>query len=44
MKLLDIKEKVLPDLDDEFAKDLGGEFKGLDDLKEQIRSDLTRVE
>jgi len=44
VKLLDIKEKVLPDLDDEFAKDLGGEFKGLDDLKEQIRSDLTRVE
>ncbi|MBW1717123.1 MAG: trigger factor [Deltaproteobacteria bacterium] len=44
VKLLDIKEKVLPDLDDEFAKDLGAEFKTFDDLKEQIQSDLTRME
>ncbi len=42
--LLDIKEKVLPDLDDEFAKDLGAEFKNFEDLKEQVRADLTRVE
>ncbi|MBW2060218.1 MAG: trigger factor [Deltaproteobacteria bacterium] len=44
VKLLDIKEKILPELDDEFAKDLGGEFKNLDDLKEQIKADLTKVE
>src|SRR5260221_458222 len=34
-----IKRRVLPDLDDEFAKDLG-EFETLDALRTQVRSDL----
>jgi trigger factor len=37
--LNDIKEEVLPDLDDEFAKDLG-EDGTLEGLKEMIRTDL----
>lgn len=35
----DIKRRHLPDLDDEFAKDLG-DFATLDDLRQRIRSDL----
>ena len=34
----DIKRRQLPDLDDEFAKDLG-DFETLDDLRPRIRSD-----
>ena len=37
--LNDIKEEILPDLDDEFAKDLG-EDGTLEGLKEMIRTDL----
>ena len=37
--LKEIKEEVLPELDDEFAKDLG-EYETLDELKEAIRKDL----
>ena len=33
------KEKILPELDDDFAKDLG-EFETLDALKEKLRADL----
>ena len=33
----DVKERVLPALDDDFAKEVGAEFKSLDDLKQQIR-------
>ncbi len=36
----DIKRRHVPDLDDEFAKDLG-DFETLEDLRERIRSDLT---
>jgi trigger factor len=35
----DIKRRVLPDLDDEFAKDLG-DFETLDALKARVREDL----
>jgi trigger factor len=35
----DIKRRVLPDLDDEFAKDLG-DFQALDALKARVRDDL----
>ncbi len=38
----DIKERVLADLDDEFAKDAGEEFKTLDDLKASIKERLTK--
>ena len=33
----DVKERVLPELDDEFAKDVGEEFNSLEDLKNHIR-------
>ncbi|MDR2807756.1 MAG: trigger factor [Spirochaetaceae bacterium] len=35
-----IKEKVLPKLDDEFAKDIGEQYNTLDDLKNNIKSRL----
>ncbi|MDH3393854.1 MAG: trigger factor [Desulfobulbaceae bacterium] len=35
----DIKEKVLADLDDEFAKDVDGKFETLDALKEHVRAE-----
>lgn len=38
--LKDIKEQVLPDLDDEFAKDLGA-YKSMDELRQSVRNDLT---
>jgi trigger factor len=38
----DIKERVLADLDDEFAKDAGDEFKTLDDLKASIKERLVK--
>jgi trigger factor len=39
MKVISIKERKLPKLDDEFAKDLG-EFKSLKDLKEKIEKEI----
>jgi trigger factor len=36
----DIKRKVLPELDDEFAKDLGADFDSLAALKERVRADI----
>ena len=39
VKVREIKRKRLPELDDEFAKDVS-EFDTLDELKEQIRKDL----
>ena len=35
----DVKERVLADLDDEFAKDVGKEFNTLAELKDHIRSE-----
>jgi len=40
--LKDAKERILPELDDEFAKDLG-EFATMEELKEEIRQDLRRM-
>jgi trigger factor len=40
VQLQGIRRKVLPELDDEFAKDLG-EFESLDALRERVRGDLT---
>ncbi len=42
IKIKDIKERVLAELDDEFAKDAGKEFQTLDDLKASIRERLTK--
>lgn len=41
--LKELKQKIYPDLDDEFAKDLG-EFDTLDELKVQIRENLATRE
>ena len=35
-----IRKKELPPLDDEFAKDIGGEYQTLDDLKEAIKKSI----
>lgn len=42
-KVRDIKERILADLDDEFAKDAGEEFNSLDDLKASIRERLVKL-
>lgn len=42
VKVLGIKEKRLPELDDEFAKALGG-YQGLQDLREDLKNTLTTV-
>ena len=39
LKVISIKEKKIPALDDEFAKELG-EFKSLKDLKEKIKKEI----
>lgn len=41
VKVIDIKEMVLPELNDEFAKNLGADFQGLSELKDKIRETLT---
>jgi trigger factor len=40
IKVKELRHRVLPELDDEFAKDLG-EFETLDALRERIEKDLT---
>jgi len=40
VKINAIKKKTLPELNDEFAKELSQEFKGLDELKERIREGM----
>jgi trigger factor len=42
--LVDIKEKVLPEVNDDFAKDLGQGIESLDDLKARIREEMTEAE
>ncbi|MGW8194926.1 MAG: trigger factor [Desulforhopalus sp.] len=42
VKVKDIKERVLADIDDEFAKDAGDEFNTLEALKNSIRERITR--
>lgn len=41
MKIKEIKEKILPELNDELAKQ-AGEYKDLNDLKEKLTDDLQR--
>jgi len=36
----ELRQKTLPDLDDEFAKDLGADFDSLEALKERVRADI----
>jgi len=40
IKLKDIRERVLPEIDDEFAKDVDGEFENLKDLREHIAGQI----
>lgn len=44
IELKDIKEMELPGLDDEFAKGLGGNLETFEDLKEEVRKELTKRE
>ena len=39
----EVKMRVMPDLDDELAKDVDENYKSLDDLKNAIRADLTKA-
>ncbi|GAH33430.1 unnamed protein product, partial [marine sediment metagenome] len=39
LKVISIKEKILPEINDEFAKDIG-ENKGLKELKEKIKKEI----
>ncbi|MFC2057065.1 trigger factor [Chloroflexota bacterium] len=40
IKITEIKQEVLPELNDEFAKEVNADFKTLDSLREQALSDL----
>ena len=40
VKLHEIREEILPEIDDEFAKKLGGQYETLDDLKNAITKNL----
>jgi trigger factor len=40
VKLNEIREEILPELDDDFAKGIGDQFDSLDALKEKIRENL----
>ena len=42
VKLHDIKERVTPDLDDDFAQGLGGKFQTIADLREAVREDIMK--
>jgi trigger factor len=44
IKVIEIKEKILQDLDDEFARDLGGDFPTLQDLKDKLKEQITNEE
>ena len=44
VKVLDIQEMVLPDLNDEFARNLDADFKDLNELRSKIRESLTEQE
>ena len=41
VKIKEVKEKILPLLDDEFAKDLGG-YSSLEELKTQLKKEIER--
>ena len=40
VKAREVRERVLPDVDDEFAKDVGSQFDSLQTLKDHIRSQM----
>jgi trigger factor len=44
VKIIDIKEMVLPELNDEFAQNLGSDLKDFQDLKNKVRETITAQE
>jgi trigger factor len=44
VKIVDIKEMVLPELNDEFAKNLGADFNTLEDLRTKIQEMISNQE
>ena len=44
IKIADIKELVLPELNDEFASNLGADLKNLDSLKNELKTAITSQE
>jgi len=44
VKTLDIKEMALPELNDDFARNLGADFKDLEDLKDKVKEMITSQE
>lgn len=42
VKILEVKVKIVPDLDDVFAQGLGGNFQNLADLREAVREDIIK--
>ncbi|OQX65178.1 MAG: trigger factor [Desulfococcus sp. 4484_242] len=44
VKILDIKELVVPELDDEFARNLGADFNNLEELREKVRESIVASE
>ena len=44
VKLIDIKEKIVPELTDEFVKDLGQEIDTVEKLRTRIQEDMTAAE
>ncbi len=40
VKIGEIKERVLPEIDDEFAKGLGDQYASLDELRKKVKTDL----
>jgi trigger factor len=42
VNLQEVKEKVVPDLDDAFAKNLGGNFQTVADLRSAVREDIIK--
>ncbi|SFH85898.1 trigger factor [Pisciglobus halotolerans] len=43
VKVYEVKEKELPELDDEFAKDVDDEVETLDELKEKLKKQMTEA-
>ncbi len=43
VKITDVKEKVLPKVDDEFAKDLGANFESLEALRADVKKQLEKA-
>lgn len=44
VKVVEVQERLLPELDDGFAKKLNSEVESLDELKERVRKDLEHEE